>query len=96
MGQVIVYSTSWCPECHALKRFLDAKTVPYRDVDIEQEFAEPREQLVALTGRRSVPQLVIGTTHVGGFDDCYALEHDGVLDALLEREGIAGFERAPG
>ena len=90
MTEVVVYSTSWCPECHAAKRFLDAKRVPYREVDIEKEFARPREQLVELTGQRSVPQVVIGETHVGGFDELFALEHDNVLDPLLEREGISG------
>lgn len=88
MNQVKVYSTSWCPECHAAKRFLDAKKVPYLEIDIEKEFARPREQLVGITGQRSVPQIVIGETHVGGFDDLYALEHDGVLDGLLKLEGI--------
>ncbi len=88
MSTVTMYSTSWCPECHAAKRFLTAKKVPFTEIDIEKEFAKPREQLVGITGQRSVPQIVIGETHVGCFDDLYALEHDGLLDGLLKLEGI--------
>jgi len=83
MNDITIYSTSWCPSCVKAKAFLDNKGATYTEVDVEQ-WDDPRGKLEALTGRRSVPQIVIGDTHVGGFDDLLALNQAGALDNLLE------------
>ncbi len=71
-----------CPSCVNAKAFFDNKGASYTEVDVEQ-WDDPRGKLEEITGRRSVPQTVIGDTHVGGFDDLLALHADGVLDELL-------------
>lgn len=85
--QITIYSTSWCPWCDRAKDLIAARGADYTDVNIE-EWDEPREKLEALSGRRSVPQIFIGETHVGGFDDLAALDADGVLQTLLEAEQV--------
>lgn len=82
MNQATIYTTSWCPSCVNAKAFFDNKGVTYTEIDVEQ-WDDPRGRLETITGRRSVPQIVIGDTHVGGFDDLLALHQDGVLDELL-------------
>ena len=82
---IVVYESAWCGYCRAARRLLDAKGWAYeaRTVDGDPALrAEARER----SGRTSVPQIWIGTTHVGGFDDLAALEQDDELDALYARE----------
>lgn len=82
MNDVTIYTTSWCPSCVNAKAFFDSKDAGYTEVDVER-WDDPRGQLEQLTGRRSVPQIVIGDTHVGGFDDLLALHQAGGVDQLL-------------
>ncbi len=83
MQPVRIYSTTYCPYCHNAKALLDRKGVPYQDIDVTDDDAA-REKLVATTGKRTVPQIFVGDTHVGGFDDLEALERAGKLDPLLQ------------
>ena len=83
MSNITIYTTSWCPSCVKAKVFFEAKGAAYTEVDVEQ-WEDPRGRLEELTGRRSVPQIVIGDAHVGGFDDLLALHHDGAVDELLK------------
>ena len=83
MAKVLMYSTGVCPYCIQAERLLKAKGVAEIDkirVDLQPE---QRAEMMAKTGRRTVPQIYIGDTHVGGFDDLSALDHAGGLDALL-------------
>lgn len=83
MKDVTIYTTSWCPACVNAKAFFESKGgVGYEEIDVES-WDDPRGKLRAITGRRSVPQIFIGETHVGRFDDLRALNADGVLDHLL-------------
>ena len=82
MNDVVIYSTSWCPSCVNAKAFFDARGVAYTEIDVEQ-WDDPRGNLAEITGQRSVPQIIIGETHVGGFDDLLAKHQAGELDALL-------------
>ena len=82
MSDVTIYTTSWCPSCVNAKAFFDSKGAVYTEIDVE-EWDDPRGDLEAITGRRSVPQIVIGDTHVGGFDDLLELNRTGEIDALL-------------
>jgi glutaredoxin 3 len=79
---VEIYTTPICPYCFRAKRLLDAKGVTYREIDVMGD-NEKRGEMMRRSGRRTVPQIFIGDTHVGGSDDLYALEQAGRLDALL-------------
>ncbi|AXK38345.1 glutaredoxin 3 [Crenobacter cavernae] len=83
MKPVKMYTTLVCPYCQMAKRLLAQKGVTEIEevrVDLDPEV---RQAMMALTGRRTVPQIFIGDTHVGGFDDLSALNHAGKLDPLL-------------
>jgi glutaredoxin 3 len=81
--RILVYITSWCPYCDRARQLLQSKGVAFREIDIE-EHPEARAEMMARSGRRSVPQIFIGDTHVGGSDELYALEAAGGLDPLLK------------
>ncbi len=83
MKPVKIYTTPYCPYCVRAKRLLDRKKVPYEEIDVAGD-DQARMSLMERTGRRTVPQIFIGDTHVGGSDDLYALEQDGKLDPLLQ------------
>jgi glutaredoxin 3 len=79
---VEMYANSWCPYCSAARALLGAKQVQILEINVE-EFPERRAEMIARSGRRTVPQIFIGATHVGGYDDLAALERAGQLDPLL-------------
>jgi len=82
-GPVVeMYANAWCPYCSAARDLLSAKRVPVIEINVD-EFPERRAEMVARSGRRTVPQIFIGPTHVGGYDDLAALERAGQLDPLL-------------
>ena len=83
MKPVKIYTTQMCPYCVRAKKLLQKKNVPYQEIDVSWD-DDARMQLMQSTGRRTVPQVFIGGTHVGGSDDLYALEQRGELDALLQ------------
>lgn len=80
---VIMYSTAVCPFCVMADRLLTSKGVQIEKIRVDQ-FPERRQEMMQRTGRRTVPQIYIGETHVGGYDDLYALEKAGKLDLLLQ------------
>lgn len=83
MAQITMYATGVCPYCVMAEKLLRAKGVAQIDkirVDVD---AARRDEMIARTGRRTVPQIFIGDTHVGGFDDLSALDRAGGLDPLL-------------
>ena len=79
---VIVYSTAVCPYCVRAERLLEAKGVTVQKIRVDLD-PEERIKMMERTGRRTVPQIYVGETHVGGFDDLYALDQAGKLDPLL-------------
>lgn len=83
MQPVEIYTRSWCVYCQAAKRLLTRKGVAFTEHDVEKEPARLDEMLQRAHGRRSVPQIFVGTTHVGGSDDLHALDAAGKLDPLL-------------
>ena len=83
MAKVTMYSTAVCPYCIQAERLLKAKGVVEIDKIRVDLLPEQRAEMMAKTGRRTVPQIYIGDTHVGGFDDLSALDHAGGLDKLL-------------
>jgi glutaredoxin 3 len=83
MAKVLMYSTAVCPYCVRAEQLLTRKGVTeIEKVRVDLEPAR-REEMMQKTGRRTVPQIYIGDTHVGGCDDLYELEHQGKLDLLL-------------
>lgn len=82
MKPVTVYSTRVCPYCVRAKALLDRKQVPYTDIMVDQDPARLAE-MMQKSGRRTVPQIFVGETHVGGCDELYALDRAGGLDPLL-------------
>jgi glutaredoxin 3 len=81
---VVMYTTNWCPYCERARKLLARKSVEFSEVDIEAA-PEKRAEMMQKSGRRTVPQIFIGDTHVGGSDDLHDLEDAGKLDALLGR-----------
>ena len=84
MQPVEIYTSPLCGFCHAAKRLLTSKDVPFSEIDISREPNRRAEMLQRAHGSHTVPQIFIGTTHVGGCDDLYALERAGKLDSLLQ------------
>ena len=84
MAHVTMYLTATCPFCQSAERLLEKKGVT--DIEKVRVDLQPalRAEMMKRSGRRTVPQIWIGTCHVGGCDDLYALEHGGQLDALLK------------
>jgi len=80
---VMMYSTAVCPYCIRAESFLKAKGVTaIAKVRVDLDPAR-RAEMMEKTGRRTVPQIYVGDTHVGGFDDMVALDRAGRLDPLL-------------
>ncbi|AIZ35175.1 glutaredoxin 3 [Pseudomonas sp. K1(2024)] len=83
MQPVIVYSSDYCPYCMRAKQLLASKNVAFEEIRVDGK-PQLRAEMAQKAGRTSVPQIWIGSTHVGGCDDLFALERSGKLDALLE------------
>ena len=84
MQPVKMYTSAYCPYCIRAKQILKSKGVDAIDevrVDLNPQ---ERFKMMEITGRRTVPQIFIGDTHVGGCDDLVALDHQGGLDPLLK------------
>jgi glutaredoxin 3 len=82
MSNVVIYTTRICPFCIRAKQVLDGKGVEYREIAVDTN-PELRLEMMEKSGRRTVPQIWIGETHVGGFDDLWSLERSGDLESLL-------------
>ncbi|HEY5347662.1 MAG TPA: glutaredoxin 3 [Rhizomicrobium sp.] len=83
MAPVKIYTTPICPYCARAKALLKKKGAVFEDIDVFMD-AEARKEMDAKShGARTVPQIFIGDTHVGGYDELYALDQAGKLDALL-------------
>lgn len=84
MQSVEIYTSPLCGFCHAAKRMLSDKGVSFTEFDVAGDPAKRSEMMARAPGRHTVPQIFIGTTHVGGYDDMVALERAGKLDPLLQ------------
>ncbi len=82
LKEVYLYTTRRCPFCVQAKNLLDSKSVEYREISVDGS-PELRVEMMEASGRRTVPQIWVGETHVGGCDDLWALERSGHLDTLL-------------
>ncbi len=90
MAAVEIYTIRYCPYCQEAKELLSRKGVSFREIDASGNRDMRKQMIERANGRNTFPQIFIGTTHVGGCDDLYALDQAGKLDALLaEAKGSA-------
>lgn len=78
-----MYAAGWCPYCQRARGLLTKKGLAFTEIDVDSDPAV-REQMIARSGRRTVPQIFIGERHVGGCDDLFALDGSGELDRLIQ------------
>ncbi len=83
MSDILIYTKTGCPYCASAKQLLEAKGQSYKEVDIVHHPDKRSEMVEKAGGRTTVPQIFIGSKHVGGCDDLHALDRDGKLDGLL-------------
>lgn len=84
MQPVILYTSPLCGYCHAAKRLLKNKNVSFDEINVMMNPEMRQEMMARANGRHTVPQIFVGDTHVGGYDDLAALDRQGKLDPLLE------------
>jgi glutaredoxin 3 len=93
MAQIEIYTTRFCGYCRSAKALLARKGVAFSEIDVTGDYAGRERMVERANGRMTVPQIFVGSTHVGGCDDLYRLDSQGKLDALLAGEApVAGFE----
>lgn len=80
---ITLYVTGWCPFCQRAKALLSGKHLTFGEINVEDD-VKFREEMIARSGRRTVPQIFIGDKHVGGCDDLFALDGSGELDRLIQ------------
>ena len=83
MKPVEIYTSPLCGFCHAAKRLLKQKGVEFTEIDVLRNPKRKPEMIERAKGGRTVPQIFVGDTHVGGCDDLFDLEQGGKLDGLL-------------
>ena len=83
---VTIYVSDWCPYCQRAKSLLMQKNVTFSEINVEED-EKSREEMIARSNRRTVPQIFIGEKHVGGCDDLMALDRSGELDRLIQGAG---------
>jgi glutaredoxin 3 len=83
MKSVEIYTSPLCGYCHAAKRLLKQKNVQFVEMNVAMNPSRRQEMLGRAHGRHTVPQIFVGDTHVGGYDELSALDRAGKLDALL-------------
>ena len=83
MNKVVIYTGPSCPYCVAAKTLLKNKNVSFEEINLGEQPDKMNEMLQKSGGRRTVPQIFIGETHVGGSDELHALEKAGKLNSLL-------------
>lgn len=83
MAKITIYTTGFCSYCHAAKALLQKKGLDYHEIDVSYDPAGRQRMTAIANDKRTVPQIFIGETHVGGSDELYALDRQGRLDPLL-------------
>jgi glutaredoxin 3 len=90
MPVIEIYTTRYCPYCHAAKALLKRKGAAYTEIDVSGDWEQREAMIERANGRMTVPQIFIGSTHVGGCDELHELDEAGKLDPLLAGEGAQG------
>jgi glutaredoxin 3 len=87
-SKIIIYSKDHCPYCVRAKSLLTAKKLQFTEIDITNNETLRDECFAKSNGRKTVPQIFIGSTHIGGFDDLNAANSSGKLQEVLNAEGV--------
>ncbi len=83
--KITIYTTPYCPYCHAAKALLKKKGLAFEEIDV-QDPALRQHMMIRANGRRTVPQIFIGEAHVGGSDDIHELDRRGQLDPMFAEQ----------
>ena len=89
MARIDIYTTRFCAYCRSAKALLTRKGLTFSEIDVTGDHEGRNQMVQRANGRMTVPQIFIGATHVGGFDELYRLERAGKLDPLLANERSA-------
>ena len=82
---IVVYQSPLCPFCHFAKRLLKKRDLAFESINVQLSAAK-KDEMIQRAKRLTVPQIFIGETHVGGYDELAALDRDGKLMPLVEAE----------
>ncbi len=88
MSDILMYTTKTCPYCEKARILLRKKNLPYTEIFID-EFPEKRDEMMAKSQRKTVPQIFINGRSIGGSDDLHTLEEQGQLDKLLQGTNLS-------
>ena len=83
---VTLYVADWCPYCQRAKGLLTQKNIDFSEINVDED-VKFRDEMIARSNRRTVPQIFLGDKHLGGCDDLYALDDSGELDRLIQGAG---------
>ncbi len=83
MKHILMYSSSYCPYCENAERLLSEKGFDVTEKILIDESPKEREKMMKITGKRTVPQIFIDKTYIGGFDELRAIDLSGELDKML-------------
>jgi glutaredoxin 3 len=89
MPLIEIYTTRYCPYCHAAKALLKSKGATFTEIDVSGSNELRKKMVERANGGYTVPQIFIGDVHVGGCDDLHALDDAGKLDSLLAGNGVS-------
>jgi len=80
---ITVYSASWCPYCQRAKTLLRERGLAFTEIDVDED-PDRRAQMIARSGRRTIPQIFVGDRHIGGCDELYDSDRSGELGRLIQ------------
>lgn len=83
---VTLYVSDWCPYCQRAKGLLTQKSIAFSEINVEED-VKFRDEMIARSNRRTVPQIFLGDRHIGGCEDLIALNDSGELDRLIQGAG---------
>jgi len=83
MKNITVYMGPMCSYCDAAKRLLNKKNIPFKEINIALEEGKMEEMLKKSSGMKTIPQIFIENSHIGGYDELRTLENKGELDKLI-------------
>ena len=85
MPKILIYTTQVCPYCHAAKDFFRSKGLEFEEIDVTGDDEARRKLVEKSDGRKTVPQIFIDGTGIGGYSDLIALDQGGKLGPLLQK-----------
>lgn len=87
MSKIVIYTSGFCGYCFAAKNLLTGKGLGFEEIRVDKE-SDRRQEMIEISNRHTVPQILIGEVSIGGYDDLVALDNSGKLEELLSEQGI--------